>query len=163
MAKFSETLGEVLRGARRSRGLTLRKVERVARGFTASSLGSYERGGRAISLERFFELARQYGIPADRLLAQVMDRLAPDERTEVVLDLNLLELLPGEEPRLATELVRRAGRQRGHRVSEVLNLRAGDFQALAVESGVDPETLRRRLDPALSRPDDEVDEASRPA
>jgi hypothetical protein len=135
----------------------------MARGFTASSLGSYERGERAISLERFFELARLYGIPADRLLARVLDRLAPDGRAEIVIDLNQLELLPGEEPRLATDLVRRVGRQRGQRLSDVINLRGGDLEALALDSGVDPDTLRRRLDPAVRRPDEDAGEANRPA
>lgn len=134
----------------------------MARGFTASSLGSYERGERAISLERFFELARVYGIPADRLLGRVLDRLAPDERTEVVIDLNQLELLPGEEPRLAIDLVRRVARQRGQRLSDVISLRGGDLEAVALDSGVDPETLRRRLDPAVRRPEEDTGELNRP-
>jgi transcriptional regulator with XRE-family HTH domain len=161
MAGFTNVLGEVLRGARRSRGLTLREVERMARGFTASSLGSYERGERAISLERFFELARVYGIPADRLLGRVLDRLAPDSRTEVVIDLNRLGMIPGHEPRRVTDMIRRVGRQRGQPLSDVISLRAGDLEALALDSGVDPETLRRRLGPAVRRPDEDAGEANR--
>jgi transcriptional regulator with XRE-family HTH domain len=148
---FSNVLGEILRGARRARGLTLREVERMARGFTASSLGSYERGERAISLERFFELARVYGIPADRLLGRVLDRLAPDERTEVVVDLNQLRYLPGEEPRLAQNLIRRIRRQRGDLLTDVISLRSGDVEALALSSGLRAQALLDLLEPALVR------------
>lgn len=151
---FAETLGQVLRQTRRYRGLTLQEAQRISGDrFTASSLGSYERGHRAISLERFCDLAALYGVPADQLLGNVLDRLTPDDLVEIVVDLNQLRLLPGEEPRLAAELIRRVREQRGDNLGDMVTLRSGDLQALAFASRVEPRTLLERLDPALRRSD----------
>jgi transcriptional regulator with XRE-family HTH domain len=143
-------LGGVLRAARRQRGLTLREVARLsASRFKASALGGYERGERAISLERFCDLAGVYGIPPDRLLAQVLDRVAPEGRMEVVLDLRELELLPGQEPKRAGDLVARVRADRGEEHGDEVALRAGDLEALALASGLSPADLIGRLEPAL--------------
>lgn len=147
---FREAIGQALRAARRLRGLTLRDVGRLSQDrFKPSALGGYERGERAIALDRFADLAELYGIPADRLLGQVLDRVAPEGRTEVVVDLNQLALLPGNEPRLAAELVDRVRSQRGEQAGEVVTLRSGDLEALALSSRLSPADLLRRLDPAL--------------
>jgi transcriptional regulator with XRE-family HTH domain len=148
--RLREALGEVLRDARRHRGLTLREVSLLSlTRFKPSAIGGYERGERSISLERFCDLAALYGIPADRLLADVLDRLAPDGRVEVVVDLTELELLPGEEPRLAAALVERVRRQRGGLGGDTVSLRAGDLEALALASKLPAGDLIRRLEPAL--------------
>src|ERR671918_124174 len=103
-ARLREALGEVLRDARRRLGLTIREAAaRSGTRFRPSAIGGYERGERAISLERFCDMAALYGIPPDRLLADVLDRLRPEGRAEVMIDLTRLELLPGEEPRRAGE------------------------------------------------------------
>jgi transcriptional regulator with XRE-family HTH domain len=147
---FRRAIGEALRAARRVRGLTLRDVGRLSQGrFKPSALGGYERGERAIAMDRFSELAELYGIPADRLLGQVLDRVAPEGRTEVVVDLNQLALLPGDEPRLAAELVDRVRSQRGEQAREVVTLRSGDLEAIALAARLTPADLLRRLDPAL--------------
>jgi transcriptional regulator with XRE-family HTH domain len=76
MERFGEVAGEVLRDARRKRGLTLRAVWRRSGGrFKPSALGGYERGERSISLDKFCGLAAIYGVAADRLLAEVLDRV----------------------------------------------------------------------------------------
>ncbi len=148
--QFRAAIGEALRSVRRERGLTLRDVARLSRGrFKASALGAYERGERAISLERFMELGGLYGTPADRLLGSVLDRAAPEERVEVVVDLNRLSLLPGEEPRIAAQLVDRVRAQRGEPAGGSLTLRSGDLQALAMASRLSPRELLRRLEPAV--------------
>ncbi|MGH2699518.1 MAG: helix-turn-helix domain-containing protein [Actinomycetota bacterium] len=62
--RFSNALGEVLRRARKQRGMTLDDVRRRSRGrFKSSAVGGYERGERAISLERFCDLSEMYGVP----------------------------------------------------------------------------------------------------
>jgi len=148
--RLREALGEVLREARRHRGLTLREVSAFSgTRFKPSAIGGYERGERSISLERFCDLADLYGIPADRLLADVLDRLMPEGRVEVVVDLTQLELLPGEEPRIAAELVERVRRQRGQDGGELVSLRAGDLQALALATKRNPSDLLRALEPAF--------------
>lgn len=145
-----EALGEVLRDARRRLGLTIREAAaRSGTRFRPSAIGGYERGERAISLERFCDMAALYGIPPDRVLSDVLDRLRPEGRAEVVIDLTQLELLPGEEPRRAAELVDRVRRQRGSDAGDLISLRAGDLEALALAFQLPAGDLLRRLEPAI--------------
>jgi transcriptional regulator with XRE-family HTH domain len=84
---FAEGAGRVLRQARIARGLTLRQVGlRSGGAFSPSAIAGYERGERGITLERFCLLAELYGIPPDRLLAEICGDTA-----DVVVDLTPLE------------------------------------------------------------------------
>lgn len=66
---FNYALGQRLRAARRHRGWSLGEVESNTDGeFKASVVGAYERGERAISVQRFSRLAEIYGTPASELL-----------------------------------------------------------------------------------------------
>jgi transcriptional regulator with XRE-family HTH domain len=150
--RFAVTVGETLREARRRRGLTLQQVGSASNGrFKASAVGGYERGERMISLERFEELSRVYGIPADRLLGEVMDRLEPEGRGRVVLDLNRLPLLDARERELVSRFISGVRAQRGSFLGDVITLRSGDMEVLAMEAEVAPATLVRRLTPAIRR------------
>lgn len=61
--KFSASLGVRLRTARRQRGWSLGEVETQTDGeFKASVVGAYERGERAISVQRLTRLAEVYGV-----------------------------------------------------------------------------------------------------
>ena len=61
--KFSASLGVRLRAARRQRGWSLGEVEAFTDGeFKASVVGAYERGERAISVQRLTRLAEVYGV-----------------------------------------------------------------------------------------------------
>jgi transcriptional regulator with XRE-family HTH domain len=81
---FNYALGQRLRAARRHRGWSLGDVESQTAGeFKASVVGAYERGERAISVQRFVNLAEIYGTPASELLP------TPSEST-IVLDLDAL-------------------------------------------------------------------------
>ena len=149
-ARLREALGEVLRDARRRLGLTIREAAaRSEARFRPSAIGGYERGERAISLERFCDIAALYGIPADRLLADVLVRLRPEGRAEVIIDLNELEMLPGDEPRKAAEMVERVRQQRGGEAGDLVILRAGDLEALALSFHLPAGDLLRRLEPAI--------------
>lgn len=67
--KFSATLGVRLRAARRQRGWSLGEVESYTSGeFKASVVGAYERGERALSVQRLVRLAEIYAVPASDLL-----------------------------------------------------------------------------------------------
>jgi transcriptional regulator with XRE-family HTH domain len=148
--RFREAIGAALRNARRGRRLTLRDVGGLSEWrFKPSALGGYERGERAISLERFSALASLYGVPPDLLLREVVDRAFPEARTGVVLDLARLELLPGEESRLTAELAENVASQRGQARAGRLALRSADVRALALRARVSPTDLLRRLEPAL--------------
>lgn len=67
--KFSAALGGRLRAARRQRGWSLSDVESITDGeFKASVVGAYERGERAISVQRLVRVADLYSLaPADLL------------------------------------------------------------------------------------------------
>lgn len=148
--RLREALGEVLRDSRRRLGLTIREAAaRSGKRFRPSAIGGYERGERAISLERFCDLAVLYGIPADRLLADALIRLRPEGRAEVMVDLNELEMLPGDEPRKAAEMVERVRHQRGGQAGDLVSLRGGDLEALALSFRLPPGDLIRRLEPAI--------------
>lgn len=83
--KFSVSLGQKLRAARRHRGWSLGEVEANTEGeFKASVVGAYERGERAISVQRFVALSDIYGVvPADLLPATLA-------QGGVVIDLDAL-------------------------------------------------------------------------
>ena len=67
--EFNLALGQRLRAARRRRGWSLGEVETNTQGeFKASVLGAYERGERAISVQRFVGLAEMYAVSAGELL-----------------------------------------------------------------------------------------------
>jgi len=81
---FNYALGQRLRAARRHRGWSLGDVETHTDGeFKASVVGAYERGERAISVQRFVNLADVYGTPASDLLP------APSD-SELVIDIEAL-------------------------------------------------------------------------
>ena len=67
--KFNISLGQRLRAARRQRGWSLGEVETQTEGrFKASVVGAYERGERAISVQRFVRLVEAYGGRPNELL-----------------------------------------------------------------------------------------------
>jgi len=71
---FNFALGQRLRAARRHRGWSLGDVESQTEGeFKASVVGAYERGERAISVQRFARLSDIYGTPASDLLPAMSD------------------------------------------------------------------------------------------
>lgn len=81
---FNYALGQRLRAARRHRGWSLGDVESQTDGeFKASVVGAYERGERAISVQRFVSLAGVYGANASDLLP-----VGPDP--ELVIDIDAL-------------------------------------------------------------------------
>jgi len=83
--EFNVLLGQRLRAARRQRGWSLGEIETQTDGeFKASVVGAYERGERAISVQRFARLADIYGIPAGELLP------IPEPVAGLVIDLEAL-------------------------------------------------------------------------
>ncbi|MGZ8606754.1 MAG: helix-turn-helix domain-containing protein [Actinomycetota bacterium] len=92
---FATAVGEVLREIRTGRGLSLRQVTVRSRGaFKPSSVASYERGERQISVERLFHLADVYEVAPERVVAAIAHRLErsrgdrgqDDEDVTIVLD-----------------------------------------------------------------------------
>jgi len=86
---IEDQVGRSLRRTRQSQRFTLRDVGIRSGGiFTPTAVAGYERGERAISLQRFCELATFYGVAPEDLLAEA---LLPDDREPVV------DLTPFEE------------------------------------------------------------------
>src|SRR4051812_538539 len=66
---FGKALGARLRAIRMQQHLSLHGVERKSGGkWKAVVVGSYERGDRAVSVQRLAELAAFYGVPVGDLL-----------------------------------------------------------------------------------------------
>jgi len=64
MIEIEQHCALLIRELRRKKGLTLKECEERSRGrFKAVVMGSYERGARAISLERLQEIADFYEVP----------------------------------------------------------------------------------------------------
>ncbi len=157
MARFGAEIGRALRHARRERGFTLRDLERASHGrFKPSSVAGYERGERSISLDRFCELVGFYGIPPDRLLADILTHIAPQGRQELVIDLDRLILILGEEGERVAAFVQNVKAQRGDHLTDVITLRSGDLEALAMASHMKPSALLSKLLPALRGPKPEA-------
>ena len=151
MPGFAELIGQAIRRARMEQGLSLYDVEARTRGrFKPSALGGYERGERAISLSRFCELAGVYGVPPDRLLAEAMRDIQPDGRQEIVIDLNRLSQLETDEVRAVAEWIHKVKTERRDYLSDVITLRSGDVEALAMAHHVEPRVLLRHLKPAMA-------------
>jgi DNA-binding protein BldD-like, C-terminal domain len=98
---------------------------------------------------RFCELAQTYGIPPDRLLAEVFARLDPSGRQEVAIDLNRLTLVQGQEGKVIAEFVHKLKSQRRDYLTDVITLRAGDIEAISMEASQSPATLLRTIEPAV--------------
>src|SRR5256885_15136899 len=68
-SEYAKTLGARLRAIRTQQGLSLHGVEEKSRGrWKAVVVGSYERGDRAVTVQRLAELADFYGVPVAELL-----------------------------------------------------------------------------------------------
>ncbi len=90
--KFSASLGVRLRAARRQRGWSLGEVESYTIGeFKASVVGAYERGERALSVQRLVRLAEVYAVPPSDLLP-----LASAGRSTVI-DIDVLATPRGDD------------------------------------------------------------------
>lgn len=150
MVRFAQVVGEELRDARRQAGLTLRQaMDRSEGRFKPSVIGGYERGERSISLARFCELAGFYGVPSDRLLGRVLARLEPSARRPTVLDLDRLEGMDNEVGGAVNGFVRQVREDRGDPTRDIITLRAGDLEAVALASGIALDRLLRALRPAM--------------
>ena len=153
MGEFSKVAGAILRRARLSRHLTLHDVSAISGSrFKPSILGSYERGERTLSVDRFCQLAELYAIPPDRLMTELVEEHQPEGQAEVVIDLTKLELVAEPDRTALAGLVDDVRSRRRDYLSDVVTLRSGDVAALALERHVAPSRLLDRIRPALVEP-----------
>ena len=150
MGDLSRAVGHILKNVRIQLGLSRENVEARSRGrFKSSALGSYERGERTLSLGRFCGLAELYGLLPERVLAEALKKIAPEGRSEIVLDMRQLQSLDSEESRKVMEFAYRVRTERGDYSGELVTLRAGDLEQLAMETRVRPRSILKALGPAV--------------
>ena len=149
---YAPLIGESLRDIRRQRGWSLRDAEMASGSeFSASALGTYERGERSLSVDRLHRVAALYQVPVDRLLPREpgskgsydVDQAAPDD---VVIDLTVLET-HSDEPGLEA-LRRYVAVIQGERHDwngRLLSMRRGDLRLFARLTGSNLEQTRRHL------------------
>ena len=95
---YSRALGARLRAIRNQQGLSLQGVEDKSHGrWKAVVVGSYERGDRAVTVQRLSELAVFYGVPVSELLPDPRPSSAVTKSTKIVLNLESLGSLPADK------------------------------------------------------------------
>jgi transcriptional regulator with XRE-family HTH domain len=144
---LSHEIGRVLRLVRVARGLTLRGAAAASNGrFRPSSIAGYERGERAITIQRFCDLAGVYGVEPARLL----DGILADARGESRIELDLTALGELDLPEAATlrSFAERVRGLRGTGGAEVVTLRHADLEVIARVSGRGRDELLDLLSPA---------------
>jgi len=148
---LAKEIGAVLRMARKARGLALRNVSILSSGiFKPSSLASYERGERALSVERFLFLADLYGIPPARLMAQISRQV--EGRPPIVVDVRTAHTIGGVEGAVLAGFVHEVITLRRQPAPEEISLRDSDLEVLATASGRRAEQFMEAVEPALRRP-----------
>jgi transcriptional regulator with XRE-family HTH domain len=141
--------GRALREARRARGMTLADVGTRSNGrFKPTAVAGYERAERGISLERFRELAEFYGMAPERLLLQIMWRIAggPDP----TIDRSKIPELPDEEAEAVGGFIEKVRRLRGNSNAETITVRIQDLEVLATLSGRQIDEFLEHLAQALA-------------
>jgi len=145
--EYAKALGARLRAIRAQQHLYLHGVERKSDGrWKAVVVGSYERGDRAVSVQRLAELAEFYGVPVGELLPKEHAQGGGTPGlSKIVLNLERLQSVPAED---AGPLVRFAAaiqRQRGDYGNKVLSIRNEDLRSLAIMYDTSVEGLTERL------------------
>jgi transcriptional regulator with XRE-family HTH domain len=148
-AGYAKALGARLRAIRQQQHLSLHGVERKSGGkWKAVVVGSYERGDRAVSVQRLAELADFYGVP-------VGDLLPPEESpfvsgspstplSRIVLNLDKVGALTDGHADILQRFVGSIQRQRGATGARTMPVRHEDLRTLALmyDTGIDALTDR---------------------
>ena len=134
------SIGSALRSIRKQRGFTLRDVERESSGrWKAVVVGSYERGDRALTLNKALGLAVFYEVPLDQLLGLATPFVG--EPARLIISLSAVrgnsKALPEELIRFLQEICRLRSDWNG----ELLSLRNSDSIPLAAIANCSVENL----------------------
>jgi len=146
VTQYAKALGARLRAIRTQQGLSLHGVEDKSLGrWKAVVVGSYERGDRAVTVQRLSELADFYGVPVGELLPE--GQLAPSSEpaTRLIIDLEQLSDVPAEKAAPLARYAATIQSQRGDYNGRVLSIRQEDLRSLAVIYDASPSVLTERL------------------
>jgi transcriptional regulator with XRE-family HTH domain len=136
MVEIEARCAELLRQLRKKRGMTLRECEEESGGrFKAVVMGSYERGTRAISLERLQEIADFYHVPIQYFMGD-SNPSSNDLNEKVTFDLRKMKLASAFDPSIErlTKMLSIFISKRSDWNGELLTIRRSDNELLEVIS-----------------------------
>jgi transcriptional regulator with XRE-family HTH domain len=144
---YAKALGAKLRAIRTQQGLSLHGVEEKSEGrWKAVVVGSYERGDRAVTVQRLAELAEFYGVPVAELLPEgAASAAASEPPPRLVIDLERLSDVPADRAAPLARYTATIQSQRGDYNGRVLSIRQEDLRTLAVIFDETPSQLTEQL------------------
>ncbi|MGL5857833.1 MAG: transcriptional regulator BldD [Angustibacter sp.] len=143
---YARSLGGRLRAIRTQQGLSLHGVEERSNGrWKAVVVGSYERGDRAVTVQRLAELADFYGVPVSALLPDGGSSSVVEPPPRLVIDLERLSNVPAERAGPLARYAQTIQSQRGDYNGRVLSIRQDDLRTLAVIYDMPPTQLAEEL------------------
>lgn len=147
MSDYAKALGARLRAIRTQQGLSLHGVEEKSQGrWKAVVVGSYERGDRAVTVQRLSELADFYGVPVNELLPEGhTNGAATEPASRIVIDLEQLSSVPAEKAAPLARYAATIQSQRGDYNGRILSIRHEDLRSLAVIYDASPSALTEQL------------------
>ncbi|MCD2197818.1 transcriptional regulator [Actinomycetospora endophytica] len=146
MGDYAKALGAKLRGIRQQQGLSLHGVEQKSGGrWKAVVVGSYERGDRAVTVQKLAELADFYGVPVAELLPEGRIPSGSEPAAKIVINLERLQALPAEKAGPLARYAAAIQSQRGDYNGKVLSIRNEDLRSLAIIYDMTPGDLSEQL------------------
>ena len=147
---YAKALGARLRAVRAQQHLSLQGVERKSAGrWKAVVVGSYERGDRAVSVQRLAELADFYGVPVSELLPPDDSPFSSGSTAlplaRIVLNLDNVSTVTDGHADILRRFVSSIQRQRGNLGARSLPVRHEDLSTLALMYDTSIEALTERL------------------
>jgi transcriptional regulator with XRE-family HTH domain len=147
---YAKALGARLRSIRHQQHLSLHGVERKSAGkWKAVVVGSYERGDRAVSVQRLAQLADFYGVPVSDLLppeeSPFVSGSAATPLSRIVLNLDRVGALTDGHADILQRFVASNQRQRGTNGARTMPVRHEDLRTLALMYDTSIDALTDRL------------------
>ena len=143
---YAKALGAKLRTIRQQQGLSLHGVEERSNGvWKAVVVGSYERGDRAVTVQRLAQLADFYKVPVSELLPEASAGASAEPAPRLVLDLEQLSSVPAEKVGPLARYAAAIQAQRGDYNGRILSIRQDDLRTLAVIYDEPPSLLADQL------------------
>lgn len=145
-SEYAKALGARLRAIRTQQGLSLHGVEEKSRGrWKAVVVGSYERGDRAVTVQKLAELAEFYGVPVGELLPGEISPSPLGPTPRLVINLERLQDIPRDQAGPLQRYVATIQSQRGDYNGRVLSIRQEDLRSLSAVYDKSPGVLTEEL------------------